>query len=72
VSDSNFNKSIEIFKKLKDSSDEYDKYSLTASFNTLLTALSKKEDAVSKKRYTEVSELYKTFKDKDEEEEEEK
>jgi hypothetical protein len=45
---------------------------LTASFNTLLTALSKKEDAVSKKRYTEVSELYKTFKDKDEEEEEEK
>jgi aminopeptidase N len=72
LSDSNFNKSIEIFKKLKDSSDEYDKYSLTASFNTLLTALSKKEDAVSKKRYTEVSELYKTFKDKDEEEEEEK
>lgn len=72
LSDANFNESIEIFKKLKESEDDFDKYCLNASFNALLTALSKKEDAVSKKRHADITELYKTFKTAEDDEEEEK
>jgi hypothetical protein len=69
LNDSSFNKAVAIFKKLNDSEDDFDKYCLNASFNALLSALSKKEDAVSKKRHADITELYKTFKSKDEEEE---
>ena len=69
LNDSSFNKAVAIFKKLNDSEDDFDKYCLNASFNALLSALSKKEDAVSKKRHADITELYKTFKSKDDEEE---